>query len=163
MVSIFLNNITYFRNWKSSLLVKYNLDPPCPLAGDMASEYLYELMKNLGCPLEEASLASMISFYGKQKKLAQAQKVFASIADSSTDGKLISGAMIDAYITCSRDEDAYLFCREQATRGHNLGPISISILVKSLTSCGKRYYPFNVFWSFLSIWGVLKIAGSLVL
>lgn len=127
-----------------------------PLAGDMASEYLYGLMTNIGCRLENASLASMISMYGKQKKLAQAQKVFASIADSTTDGKLIFGAMIDAYITCGREEDAYLFCKEQATRGHNLGPVSISILVKALTSCGKRCYPFNVFWIIYVAFGVIE-------
>lgn len=108
-------------------------------------EYLYELMMKLGCRLEDTSLASLISMYGKQKKLAQAEKIFASMADSSTDAKLISSVMIDAFIACGREEDAYLFCKEQMTRGHNFGPVSLSILVKALTSCGKRCYSFNVF------------------
>lgn len=95
-------------------------------------------MTKLGCQLEDTSLASLISMYGKQKKLDQVQKVFASMTDSTRDGKLISGLMIDAYIACGREEDAYLFCKEQAARGHNLGSVSISILVKALTNCGKR-------------------------
>lgn len=100
-------------------------------------EYLYELMTKHGCRLQDTSLASIISMYGKQKKLARAQKVFASMEDSATDGKLVSGLMIDAYIACGREEDAYLFCKEQTARGNNLGPVSISILVKALTNCGK--------------------------
>ncbi|XP_057800623.1 pentatricopeptide repeat-containing protein At5g27270 [Salvia miltiorrhiza] len=107
--------------------------------GDKTAEYLYELMTKLGCRIEDTSLASIISMYGKQKKLSQAQKVFASMADSATDGKLISGLMIDAYIACGREEDAYLFCKEQTARGHNLGPVSISILVKALTKCGRYH------------------------
>lgn len=104
----------------------------------MTTIYLYELMIKLGCRLEDASGASMISMYGKQKKLKQAQEVFAAVAGSATDGQVIYGSMIDAYIACDREEDAYLFYKEQTRKGHNFGPVSISILVKALTSCGKR-------------------------
>lgn len=127
-------------------------------AGGRTVEYLYELMMRLGCRLEDTSLASLISMYGKQKKLAQAQKIFASMADSCTDGKLVSSVMIDAFIACGREDDAYLFCKEQMARGHNLGPVSISILVKALTSSGKRCYSFNVFFIISEAFGLLGIA-----
>ncbi|KAL0321678.1 UNVERIFIED_CONTAM: Pentatricopeptide repeat-containing protein [Sesamum calycinum] len=106
--------------------------------GDLLStEYLYEVMMRLGCGLEDAARASMITLYGKQKKLKQAEDVFAAVAAWATDGSVVYSSMIDAYITCGREEDACLFYREQTKKGHKLGPVAISMLVKALTDCGK--------------------------
>ncbi|KAK6155426.1 hypothetical protein DH2020_009674 [Rehmannia glutinosa] len=103
----------------------------------LMAKYLYEIMIKLGCGIEDAARASMISLYGKQKKLKQAEEVFIAVAGSATDLKAIYSSMIDAYITCGREKDAYLFYKEQTRKGHNLGAVSISKLVKALTSCGK--------------------------
>ncbi|KAK4433188.1 Pentatricopeptide repeat-containing protein [Sesamum alatum] len=106
--------------------------------GDLpTTEYLHELMIRLGCGLEDAARASMITLYAKQKKLKQAQDVFAAVAALAIDGSVIYSSMIDAYITCGREEDACLFYREQTKKGHKLGPVAISMLVKALTNCGK--------------------------
>ncbi|KAL7145979.1 hypothetical protein ABFS83_06G010300 [Erythranthe nasuta] len=103
----------------------------------LTAEYLYELMIELGCGIEDAAKASMISLYGKQKKLKQARKVFADVEGSATNENVIYSSMIDAYIACGREEDAYLFYKEQTMKGHKFGPVSISVLVKALTSYGK--------------------------
>ncbi|KAK4480565.1 hypothetical protein RD792_013643 [Penstemon davidsonii] len=106
--------------------------------GDMLStEYLYHLMLKLDCGLEDAAMASMISLYGKKHKLKPALEVFKVFAGSTIAGKVIYRSMIDAYIVCKREEDAYLFYKEQTIKGHNFDPVSISILVNSLTCCGK--------------------------
>lgn len=110
-----------------------------PVAGDMlTTEYLYELMTELGCGVEDAARGSMISLYGKQKKLKKAQHVFAGVAGSATNEKFIYSSMIDAYTICGRADQAYLFYKEQTIEGHKFDPVSISILVKALTSAGKR-------------------------
>ncbi|KAL0317867.1 UNVERIFIED_CONTAM: Pentatricopeptide repeat-containing protein [Sesamum angustifolium] len=107
--------------------------------GDLLStEYLYEVMMRLGCGLEDAARASMITLYGKQKKLKQAQDVFAAVAAWGTDGSVVYSSMIDAYITSGREEDACLFYREQTKKGHKLGPVAISMLVKALTDCDNN-------------------------
>ncbi|KAL8538344.1 hypothetical protein ACS0TY_000363 [Phlomoides rotata] len=107
--------------------------------GNTIAENLHELMLKIGCRLEDASKASMIGMYGRQKKLKQAQEVFAAVADSATDGNAIYGSMIVSYIASDREEDAYLFYKEQTRKGHKFSPVSISILVKALTTCGKYF------------------------
>ncbi|CAA0813104.1 Pentatricopeptide repeat-containing protein [Striga hermonthica] len=102
-------------------------------------EILYELMIRSGCKIEDAARASIISLYGKQKKLKQAEKVFFDGSGSATDLKVIYSSMIDAYVTCGRVQNAYLFFKEQTTQGHSLGAVAISKLVKALTSCDKHH------------------------
>ncbi|GER33472.1 pentatricopeptide repeat-containing protein [Striga asiatica] len=97
--------------------------------------YLYELMIRNGCKIEDAARASIISLYGKQKKLKQAEEVF---FDGFGSAKDLYSSMIDAYVTCGRVQNAYLFFKEQTTQGHSLGAVAISKLVKALTSCGKH-------------------------
>lgn len=105
----------------------------------MKAEYLYELMTKLGCILEVTALGSMISLYGKQKRLRKAQEVYSAVAGSGTTGKeTIYNSMINAYITCNREEEAYFLYKEQIEKGRNLDPVSISILVKALTNNGKK-------------------------
>ncbi|KAL0304552.1 UNVERIFIED_CONTAM: Pentatricopeptide repeat-containing protein [Sesamum radiatum] len=85
--------------------------------GDLlTTEYLYEVMMRLGCGLEDAARAAIITLYGKQKKLKQAQDVFAGVAAWATDGGVVYSSMINAYITCGGEEDAFLFYREQTKK-----------------------------------------------
>lgn len=102
------------------------------------AECLYALLMKFGCMPEDAACASMISLYGKQQKLKQAQDVFAAVADSSKARKLLHGSMIDAFARCGKSEEAYQFFREETVKGHDLGAVAISMLVNVLTNCGKN-------------------------
>lgn len=102
------------------------------------AECLHALLLKLGYTPEDVASASMISLYGKQRKLKQAQEVFAAVADSSKARKLLYGSMIDAYAKCGTSEEAYLFFREETVKGHDLGAVAISMLVNVLTDCGKE-------------------------
>lgn len=108
--------------------------------GDLLTTvYLQELMVKLGCTLEDAAGASIINLCAKLKKLEHAEKVFAAVVGcaTATVENAIYSSMLEAYIACGRERDAFCFYKEQTMKGHNLGPVSISILVKALTSCGK--------------------------
>ncbi|KAK2972854.1 hypothetical protein RJ640_028382 [Escallonia rubra] len=106
--------------------------------GDISkAEDLYGLLNKLGFKLDDATNASMITFYAMQHKLKQAKEVFATVADSCIPGKPLYSSMIDAYTRCAKPEEAYLFYKEQTNRGHDLGAVAISMLVNSLINCGK--------------------------
>jgi pentatricopeptide repeat protein len=90
----------------------------------------------LGCRLQGATIASLISLYAKQHKLKKAQEVFAAVADSPTCEKLIYNSMIDAYAKCGRPEEAYSLYKQVAEKGHDLNAVAISIVVNALTNIG---------------------------
>lgn len=102
------------------------------------AECLYALVMKLGYTPEDAAFASMISLYGKQRKLKQAQEVFAAVADSSKARKVLYGPMFDAFSNCGASEEAYLFFREETVKGHDIGAVSVSVLVNVLTNSGKN-------------------------
>lgn len=91
----------------------------------------------LGRKPEDAASASLIIFYGKQKKLKEALNVFESVADSSRTGSLLYNSIIDAYNRCDKQEEAYMFYKEEMEKGHFFGPVAISMLVNGLCNCGK--------------------------
>lgn len=131
------------------------------VAGVSNAEYLYQLMIEFGCTLEDSASASMIRFYGKQHMLKEAQDIFEDVAGSLATGKVLYNSMIDAYIGCDKEEDAYLFYKEQTEKGHNLGPVAISILVKALTKSGKKCGNLSIFEYFtLQAAFSLKITNS---
>nr|GMD23691.1 pentatricopeptide repeat-containing protein At5g27270 [Ipomoea batatas] len=106
--------------------------------GDISkAENLLELLMKLGYKPEDSASASMISLYGKQKKLRQAEKIFAAVADSARNKTLLYDSMIDVYNRCNKHEEAYLFYKEEIKKGHVMGPVAISMLVNALTNCGK--------------------------
>lgn len=111
------------------------------------AEYLYQLMIEFGCTLEDSASASMIRLYGKQHKLKEAQDIFEDVAGSPATGKVLFNSMIDAYIGCDKEEDAYLFYKEQTEKGHNLGPVAISVLVKALAKSGKYHEAEDVIYT----------------
>lgn len=102
------------------------------------AEFLYKLLMKLGNKLEYDACGSLISLYGKQQKLKEAKKVFAEVADSCGTCTVLYNSMVDAYIKCNRQEDAYMFFKEVIERGHSLGPVAISMLVSALINCGKN-------------------------
>ncbi|XP_059624948.1 pentatricopeptide repeat-containing protein At5g27270 isoform X2 [Cornus florida] len=113
--------------------------------GDISkAEFLYQLLIKLGCKPEDAASASLISLYGKQQKLEQAQKIFEAVVDYSTTRETLYNAMIDAYANCGKPEDAYLFYKEVTEKGHDFSAVAISILVKALTNGGKYHEAENV-------------------
>lgn len=98
----------------------------------------------LGSRLEDETIASLISAYGRQNKLKQAQEVFAAVADSPILGNPIINSMIDACVKCGKFEEAYLLYEEVAQRGHNLGAVGIGMVVNALTNSGKHPEAENI-------------------
>ncbi|KAK9283509.1 hypothetical protein L1049_011755 [Liquidambar formosana] len=106
--------------------------------GDISkAETLYDQLIKLGCRPEDAAIASIISLYGEQQKLKQAPKIFSAVADSPATGKPIYNSMIDAYAKCGKPEEAYYLYKEVTEKGHDLGAVTISKVVNSLTNYGK--------------------------
>jgi pentatricopeptide repeat protein len=106
-------------------------------AGDtIKAETLTGKLIKLGYRLEAATIASLISLYAKQHDLKKAQEVFAAVADSSTNEKLIYKSMIDAYSKCGKPEEAYSLYKQLAEEGHDLDAVTISIVVNALTNSG---------------------------
>lgn len=91
----------------------------------------------LGREPEDVASASLINFYGKQKNLKEALNVFASVADSSRTRSFLYSSIIDSYNRCDKQEEAYMFYKEEMKKGHVLGPVAISMLVNGLSDCGK--------------------------
>ncbi|KAL3524530.1 hypothetical protein ACH5RR_017364 [Cinchona calisaya] len=106
--------------------------------GDVSkAEYLFELLIKLGNKPEDAAIGSLISLYGKQQKLNQAEKVFATVVNPSEMHRSLHTSMIDAYSKCGKHEEAYLFYKKETEQGNNFGPVAISMLVNALTNGGK--------------------------
>ncbi|KAJ1407323.1 Tetratricopeptide-like helical domain superfamily [Sesbania bispinosa] len=100
------------------------------------AESLNHQLIKLGCRMEEATIASLISHYGKQHLLKQAEDIFAEYINSSTSRKLLYNSMIDAYAKCGKQEKAYLLYKKATEEGCDLGAVGISIVVNALTSGG---------------------------
>ncbi|KAK4362799.1 hypothetical protein RND71_018040 [Anisodus tanguticus] len=71
---------------------------------------------------DDVASASLINFYGKQKKLREALNVFASVADSSRTGSLLYNSIIDSYNRCGKQEETYMFYKEEMEKGHSVKP-----------------------------------------
>lgn len=81
-------------------------------------------------------MASLISHYGKQHMLKQAEDIFAEYVNSPTSSKLLYNSMIDAYAKCGKQEKAHLLYRQATEEGRDLGAVGISIVVNALTNGG---------------------------
>lgn len=92
--------------------------------------------------MEDEIIASLISLYGKRQELKQAQETFAAVVDSPSCGKSIFNSMIDAYVNCGKSEEAYSFYKELTDQGHNLGAFGVSVIVNSLTKCGRNAFSY---------------------
>ncbi|GLT29265.1 hypothetical protein SLA2020_041420 [Shorea laevis] len=103
------------------------------------AEALNDQIIKLVFRLDEEAVASLISLYGKQKMLKEAQEVFNAAADSPTCGKLIFNSMIDAYVKCGKPEETFSPYKMATEKGHDLGAVTIRKVVNSLTSCGKHH------------------------
>ncbi|KAJ7957282.1 Pentatricopeptide repeat-containing protein [Quillaja saponaria] len=108
-----------------------------------AESLTYQLSK-LGCRMEEAAVASLIGYYGKQRMLKQAREIFAAFADSPTSSKLIYKSMIDVYAKCDRHEEAYLLYQQVTEEGCDPGPVAVSIVVNALINGGKHQETENI-------------------
>lgn len=86
--------------------------------------------------MEEATVASLISHYGKRQMLKQAEDIFAEYVNPSTSSKLLYNSMINAYAKCGKQEKAYLLYKQVTEEGHDLGAVGMSIAVNSLTNGG---------------------------
>ncbi|GAU23471.1 hypothetical protein TSUD_81530 [Trifolium subterraneum] len=108
------------------------------------AESLNHQLITLGSRMEEVSAASLISHYGKQHMLKQAEDIFAEYVNSSTSSKLLYNCMIDAYAKCGKQEKAYLLYKQATEEGCVLGPVGISIVVNALTNEGKHQETENI-------------------
>lgn len=120
-------------------LLKLSLLFLISISGDISkAESLNSHLIRLGCRAEDEAVASMISWYAKGEKLDNAEAIFLK-ADSPSSGKLVFKCMIDAYAKSGRPEDAYSLYRTATEKGHNLGPVTISIIVNALTNGGMFF------------------------
>ncbi|KAK7400041.1 hypothetical protein VNO78_11240 [Psophocarpus tetragonolobus] len=108
------------------------------------AELLNQQLVKLGCRMEEATVASLISHYGKQQMLKQAEDIFAEYVNSPTSSKVLYNSMINAYAKCGKQEKAYLLYKELTEQGRDLGAVGISIAVNSLTNGGKHQEAENI-------------------
>ncbi|XP_045821273.1 pentatricopeptide repeat-containing protein At5g27270 isoform X1 [Trifolium pratense] len=108
------------------------------------AESLNHQLITLGCRMEEVSAASLISHYGKQHMLKQAEDIFAEYVNSPTSSKLVYNCMIDAYTKCGKQEKAYLLYKQATEEGRDLGPVGLSIVVNALTNEGKHREAENI-------------------
>ncbi|CBI26526.3 unnamed protein product, partial [Vitis vinifera] len=112
--------------------------------GDISkAQNLNDQLVKLGRGAEDASIASLITLYGKQHKLKKAIEVFSAI-EGCTSGKLIYISMIDAYAKCGKAEEAYHLYEEVTGKGIELGVVSISKVVHALANYGKHQEAENV-------------------
>lgn len=108
------------------------------------AEALFDLLMKLGYTPDISTLSSMIYLYGKQNQVERAKKVFAAVADASSEQKHLYGCMIDVFSKSAKVDEAYLFYKDEIKKGHVLGAVAISMLVNALTSCGKHREAGNV-------------------
>lgn len=70
--------------------------------------------------------------------MSQAEKVFATVVNSSETHRILHTSMIDAYSKGGKHEEAYLFYKKETEQGSNFGPVAISMLVNALVNGGKN-------------------------
>ncbi|XP_004309071.1 PREDICTED: pentatricopeptide repeat-containing protein At5g27270 [Fragaria vesca subsp. vesca] len=104
---------------------------------------IHQLLK-LGCRVDNATISSLISVYGKKHKLKKAQEIYTAFADSPLAKKILCNSMLDAYAKCGKSEEAYSLYRQLTEEGHDLDAVAISIVVNALTHRGKHREAENV-------------------
>ncbi|KAB2598903.1 pentatricopeptide repeat-containing protein [Pyrus ussuriensis x Pyrus communis] len=108
-----------------------------------AETHINQLAK-LGCRVDDATVASLISLYGKKRKLTKALEIFTAFADSPSAKKLLCNSMLDAYAKCGKPQEAYALYKQLTEEGHDLDAVAISIVVNALTNSGKHREAENV-------------------
>lgn len=104
---------------------------------------LIEQLIKLGCKLDGAIIAPLISLYGKQKKPEEAHEVFLAFADSPASEKLFN-SVLDAFVKCGKPEEAYFLYKQGIQKGLGLGAVAISIIVNALANGGMTDNLTNV-------------------
>ncbi|CAL0329703.1 unnamed protein product [Lupinus luteus] len=108
------------------------------------AESLNNQLIRFGYGMDEATAASLISRYGKQHMLKQAEDIFEAYVKSPISSKLLYNSMIDAYAKCGEQGKAYLLYKQAREEGHELGAVGISIVINALTNEGKHQEAENI-------------------
>ncbi|KAL5568239.1 hypothetical protein UlMin_024814 [Ulmus minor] len=95
-------------------------------------------LSKIGFRLDDAIVASLISLYGKQNNLKDAQEVFLAFADSPASQKLLYNSMLDAFVKCGKPEEAFSLYRRVTEDGNGPDAVTISIVVNALSISGKH-------------------------
>ncbi|XP_031483175.1 pentatricopeptide repeat-containing protein At5g27270 isoform X3 [Nymphaea colorata] len=101
------------------------------------AEKLHFLVVELGEKPGDTSIASLISFYGRQHQLRQAKKVFNSVTGSSAVGRPVYSSMVDAYARCGNLEEANRLYEEMVAQGLGQDAVTISVMVNAFTNHGR--------------------------
>ena len=109
-----------------------------------AKTLIHQLRKR-NCVLDNAIVGSLISLYGRQHKLKQAEEVFLMSADSPVNEKSLCKSMLDAYVKCGKADKAYTLYKKVTDTGHSLDDVAISIVVNSLSNSGTNRDDSQVF------------------
>nr|UPT48670.1 pentatricopeptide repeat protein AaPPR582 [Agave angustifolia] len=147
MVSLYVENGEMYKTKEmlksllemtSGLSVASQLITKSVREGDVAkAKTLYHQSIELGVKPEDAAIASIISFYGRNQQLRQAVEIYASASKSCSAGKAVCISMIDAYCKCGKINDATHLYREMVAQGHVPDAVITSILVNALSKHGK--------------------------
>ncbi|KAF3792927.1 Pentatricopeptide repeat-containing protein [Nymphaea thermarum] len=124
----------------SQLIRKFVKSGKDPLwcAGEInKAEKLHFLVVELGAKPGDTSIASLISFYGRQHQLRLAKKVFDSVTGSSAVGRPVYSSMIDAYARCGNLEEANRLYEEMVAQGLGQDAVTISVMVNAFTNHGN--------------------------
>lgn len=106
--------------------------------GDISkAQSLNDQLVKSDCRPEYASIASLISLYGKQHKLKKAIEVFSAVEGYPKTGKLVYISMIDAYAKCGKAAEAFWLYEEVTNKGIQLGVVALSKVVHALTNYGN--------------------------
>ncbi|BBG98487.1 Tetratricopeptide repeat-like superfamily protein [Prunus dulcis] len=108
-----------------------------------AETHINQLAK-LGCRVDDATVGSLISLYGKKHNLKKALEIFTAFADSPSAKKLLCNSMLDAYAKCGKPQEAYSLYKQLSEEGHDLDAVAISIVVNVLTNSGEHREAENV-------------------
>ncbi|KAH0978665.1 hypothetical protein GBA52_005842 [Prunus armeniaca] len=108
-----------------------------------AETHINQLAK-LGCRVDDATVGSLISLYGKKHNLKKALEIFTAFADSPLAKKLLCNSMLDAYAKCGKPQEAYSLYKQLSEEGHDLDAVAISIVVNVLTNSGEHREAENV-------------------
>lgn len=97
---------------------------------------IWQQLVKLEHRLEDAAVF-LINMYAKEQKLNQAKEIFALFSDNGGVSVALHNAMVDVFSKCGKSDDAYQLYNGQVEKGHELGAVSTSIIVNSLTRHGE--------------------------
>lgn len=108
--------------------------------GDTAKgEAFCEHLMRLGALLDDTTIASIVTSYGRQQNLERARDMFVAWKNFSTVGAQTYSSMIDVCTRIGKIDDAYHIYKEAMHKEVDVGAVTISMLVNNLIANYKYF------------------------